>query len=238
MDNQFNSFDTQYPNLVSNLDETAKAVFYRKTYMHVALAVLAFIGVEALLLKIPFVVETMMSLTSGFLWIAILVAFGVGSAFANKMAHSMSRTTQYLGLGLYVIFEAIIFVPIIYIALYYSGGGLEMISQAGIITVGLFAGLTAVVFITNTNFSFLKTGLTIFFFIALAMIIAGAIFGFELGLWFSALMVVFAGGTILYQTSQLKYEYDSSQYVGAALGLFSSLMLLFWYILRIFMSRD
>ena len=91
---------------------------------------------------------------------------------------------------------------------------------------------------TNKNFSFLKTGLVIASFIAIGLIVAGSLFGFNLGLWFSMAMVVFAGAAILYQTSKVKYEYTKDQYVGAALGIFAAVMLLFWYILQIFMSRD
>lgn len=75
------------------------------------------------------------------------------------------------------------------------------------------------------------------FFIAIGLIIAGMIFGFNLGLAFSAGMVVLAAGSILYQTSNLVHKYSTDQHVGASLGLFASLMLLFWYLLSIF-SRD
>ena len=51
-------------------------------------------------------------------------------------------------------------------------------------------------------------------------------------------MVLLAGGSILYQTSRLVHDYHSTQHVAAALGLFASFMLLFYYILQIFMSRD
>ena len=101
----------------------------------------------------------------------------------------------------------------------------------------MFGGLTALVFMSGYDFSFMRTGLTIGGFIALGLIAAGAIFGFNLGLWFSVGMVVLASGSILYQTSQIKDNYTTDQYVGAALQIFASVMLLFWYILRILMSR-
>jgi FtsH-binding integral membrane protein len=50
-------------------------------------------------------------------------------------------------------------------------------------------------------------------------------------------MVILASATILYQTSKLKDSYGTNQYVGAALQLFASIMLLFWYILSILMNR-
>jgi FtsH-binding integral membrane protein len=51
-------------------------------------------------------------------------------------------------------------------------------------------------------------------------------------------MCLLAGGSILYQTSNLIHKYGTDDYIPASLGLFASLMLLFWYVLQIFMSRD
>jgi len=64
------------------------------------------------------------------------------------------------------------------------------------------------------------------------------IFGFSLGVWFSGAMVILAGGYILYYTSNVMLHYRTDQYVAAALALFSSVALLFWYVLRIFMSSS
>ena len=49
-------------------------------------------------------------------------------------------------------------------------------------------------------------------------------------------MVVFACGYILYYTSNILHHYRTDQYVAAALALFASVALLFWYVLQIFMS--
>ena len=141
-----------------------------------------------------------------------------------------------MGLGLYVLLEAIIFLPMIKIALLYAP---NIIGQAGIITLALFGGLTRVVFTTKKDFSFLRSLIIIGGFASLGLIVAGAIFGFDLGVWFSIFMILLASGSILYETSQLKNTYSTEQYVGASLRLFASIMLLFWYILRFLMSsRD
>jgi FtsH-binding integral membrane protein len=116
--------------------------------------------------------------------------------------------------------------------------GPEILNQAAITTLALFTGLSAIVFVTKKDFSFLKAGLTVGFFIAMGLIVAGSLFGFNMGLWFSVGMCVLAAGAILYQTSNLVNKYSSDEYIPAALGLFASLMLLFWYVLSIFMSRD
>jgi hypothetical protein len=159
--------------------------------------------------------------------------------YAERMTmKSPDKNKQYLAYGLYIFAEAFIFVPLIYIAAYYMEAGPEILNQAAIVTLALFTGLSAVVFVTKKDFSFLKTGLTIGFFIAIGLIIAGTLFGFNMGLWFSVGMCLLAGGSILYQTSNMVNKYSTEDYIPAALGLFASLMLLFWYVLSIFMSRD
>ncbi len=222
--------------MVIDAPDFEKAAFYRKTYLHVALALLAFIGVESILLvTVPG--DVILWMISGkFIWLFLIGLFWLGSTVSDKLAFDPSREKQYLGLGFYVLLEAIIFLPMIAIATAYSGGG-DLVMQAAIITLFMFTGLTAVVFFTKTDFSFLRTVIVVGGLVSLGTIVAGAIFGFDLGLWFSVGMVVLASASILYQTDRIKSQYNTSQYVGASLQIFASVMLLFWYILRILMSR-
>lgn len=225
--------------MIASLSDIERATFYRKTYAHVAGGVLIFILFEYLLLQSETIVDFMLSMTEGYKWLLMLGGFMVATNYAEGMAMRTSdKNMQYLAYTIYIFFEALIFVPMIYIAAYYMESGPEILNQAAIVTLALFSGLTAVVFVTKKDFSFLKTGLTIGFFIAIGLIIAGTIFGFNLGLWFSVAMCLLAGGCILYQTSNLVNKYGVEDYIPASLGLFASLMLLFWYILSIFMSRD
>ena len=221
--------------LVCDASEIEKASFFRKTYQHVALAVLAFILVEYSLISTVPADFIVWMLSGQYMWLLIIGLFWLGTTMSDRLAFHPSRDKQYLGLGLYVLLEAVIFLPMIAIASLYAGG--DMIVQAATITLFMFSGLTAVVFMTKTDFSFLRTALVVGGFIAIGIIVVGAIFGFNLGLWFSVGMVVLASGSILYQTHQIKNHYGTEQYVGAALQLFASVMLLFWYILRILMSR-
>ncbi|MBW7871130.1 MAG: Bax inhibitor-1 family protein [Flavobacteriia bacterium] len=224
------------PVLVAHADAARQAEFYRKTYSNVAFGVLAFIGIEAVLLKIDPLVNLMLSL-QGYSWLLLLGGFMAVTWVAQNLTYrNADRTKQYAGFLLYILAEAIIFVPLLYLAMNF-GGGPQMIAQAGVITGTLFLGLTAAVLMTKTDFSFLRTGLVVGFFIALGLIVAGTVFGFNLGLWFSVGMVLLAAGSILYSTYQIKNEFGTDQYVPAALSLFASLMLLFWYVLQILMSR-
>ena len=133
-----------------------------------------------------------------------------------------------------MVAEALLFVPLIYIAIYMAGdGGMHLINQAAILTLSLFTALSAIVLMTKKDFSFLRSALMVGGVLAIGLIIAGVAFGFDLGLWFSFAMVGLAAVAILYQTSNMVHKYHESQYVAAALGLFGSLMLLFWYVLSI-----
>jgi FtsH-binding integral membrane protein len=220
---------------VGSLTDEKRVAFYRKTYTHLALAVLLFILVEMIFFQIPALLKFALSLTEGWLWLLMLGGFMIVTNYAEKMAiKSHDKNKQYLALLIYVIAEAFIFIPLIFISMMVAAdGGLEILNQAAILTLSLFSGLSAVVLLTKKDFSFLKSILAIGFFIALGLIVAGVLFGFNLGLWFSVGMIVLASGSILYQTSNMVHKYSEDQYVAASLGLFASLMLLFWYILSI-----
>ncbi|CAH8284686.1 hypothetical protein EV196_101229 [Mariniflexile fucanivorans] len=225
--------------MVSQLSEVDKVAFYKKTYSHVAGGVLVFILFEYLLLQSDAIVNFALSMTQGWRWLIMLGGFMFITNYAERMTlKTPDKNKQYLAYGIYILAEAFIFVPLIYIAAFYMDSGPEILNQAAIVTLALFTGLSAIVFVTKKDFSFLKAGLTVGFFIALGLILAGTLFGFNLGLWFSVAMCVLAAGSILYQTSNLVNKYSDDQYIPAALGLFASLMLLFWYVLSIFMSRD
>lgn len=221
--------------LVAQSSEIEKGQFYRKVYLHVALAILAFIIVESLLIFTVPQEAILMMVGQKFIWLLVIGIFWLSSILANKWSLSQSRSVQYLGLGFYVFLEAIIFLPLIYFAVGSAGGG--VIFQAAMLTIAMFAGLSGVAFTSKRDFSFLRSFIVIGGFLALGLIVAGAIFGFNLGLWFSVGMVILASASILYETSKLKNVYATDQYVGASLQLFASVMLLFWYILRILMRR-
>lgn len=222
--------------IVSQAEPTERAAFIRKTYAHLAGSIFLFLALEVYLVQSP-LAEKMLEFISGgqYGWLMILGAFILCGWLARGLATgSASQSVQYAGLTLYIIAEAVIFVPMIYIAAFYSSP--ELLPTAGLLTLLLFGGLTAVVFTTRKDFSFLGSILTIGGFIALGLIICGAVFGFNLGLAFSAAMILLAGGAILYDTSKVLHHYRTDQHVGAALELFASVALLFWYVLRLLMS--
>lgn len=225
------------PYVVAEAPASERATFIRRTYTHLAGSLLVFAGIEAMLLQTPLagIMFKFMG-TSQMAWLIILGAFMLVSWVAQSWAQSgSSQAMQYAGLGLYVVAQAVIFLPLIAIAAEMAP---DAIPSAAVVTLALFLGLTGVVVVTRKDFSFLRGILMVSGFVALAAIVASMIFGFALPtVLFASLMVLLAGGAILYQTSQIMLNYRTDQHVAAALGLFASVAMMFYYILQIFLSR-
>lgn len=215
-----------------------RALFIQRTYLTLAGAILAFTGLTYFLLNVIDPTPIVRVLVSGgqMGWLVVIAVFMGVSYLAQMWARSdTSPAVQYMGLGLCVVAWSILFTLPLYIAKEFFPG---VIQQAAILTLAVFLGLTAVAFMTKKDFSFLAPILTIGFLLGMATILAGALFGFTLGLFFCFAMVALIAGSILYETSQLRLHYNPNQHVAAALGLFSSVAILFWYILQILMLSN
>jgi hypothetical protein len=216
-------------------DANVRTEFMRRTYNHLAGAVLAFLLLEALLLQWSGAQALVRTMTGGMSWLVVLAAFMGVSWLAEKWARSeASPQMQYLGLGLYVVAEAVLFLPLLYLAARFSSP--QVIPTAGLITALLFGGLTMIAFTTRKDFSFLGGILTLGGFVALGVIVASMLFGFSLGVVFAGLMIAYAAGAILYNTSNIIHHYRPDQHVAASLALFASVALLFWYVLQFVMA--
>ncbi|MBL8300417.1 MAG: Bax inhibitor-1/YccA family protein [Rhodanobacteraceae bacterium] len=225
---------TAQTSLETGLD-SRRIGFIRSTYVHLGGAIVAFTllcaafylsGVGVAMLKFMG--------ASKWAWIGFLGAFMVVGWLATSWAdNAESNSKQLLGLGVYVLAEALIFAPILAIAGRVAPGA---IGAAAFITLLLVGGLTYTAFTLKKDFSFLGGVLKIAGFVALGTILASAIFGFQLGIWFSAIMIIFAGGCVLYDTSNIIHHYPEDRPAGAALHLFASVALMFWYVLRLLLS--
>ena len=222
---------------VAEATQDTRAEFVRKTYLHLAGAIAAFALIETVLIQAGFGTMALQLLaTSKYSWLIVLGGFMGVSWLANKWAYGgASQATPYAGLALYTVAEAVIFLPLIMLAMMMTGSA-AIIGQAAVVTGALVLGLTAIAFTTKKDFTFMGGFLKIAGFIALGLIVASIFMGFSLGIWFSGAMVLFAAGSILYSTSAIMYHYSPGQHVAASLSLFASVALLFWYVLRILMS--
>ena len=223
------------PSAVGYADQDIRAKFIMKTYHHLFGSIILFVLIEMMLFKTG-AAESMARFMLGTSWMIFLGAFMVVGWLASHTAHSaQTKGVQYAALIGFVVAEAVIFVPLLWLANSFAPGA---INSAAVVTMMGFTGLTAVAWFTRKDFSFLGAFLKWAMIVALVAIVGGAIFGFQLGTWFMVLMVGLAGAAILYDTSNILHHYSEDRYVGAALSLFSSVMMMFWYVLQLFMSRD
>jgi FtsH-binding integral membrane protein len=224
--------------MAADAPDAERAEFIRKTYAHLGGAILLFVVLEWALIHSPLAKPMMSTMLAGRLsWAIVLGAFMAVSWVADRWArNARAPAMQYAGLALYVVAETIIFLPLLYIAAFLMHDA-NLIPTAGLMTGLVFAGLTATVFFTGSDFSWMRQALMMGGFAALGLIAASLLFGFTLGTLFAAAMVVLASGYILYYTSNVLHHYPIGSHVAAALALFSAVALLFWYILRLLMSR-
>jgi uncharacterized protein len=227
---------------VATLDETSRGEFVIRVYQHLLAAIVAFVAFEALLINLG-LAETIYDFVSrsSASWLLILGAFMVVNWLATSAAHDiLNPSRQYAGLFGMAAAEALIFAPFLHYIFEENtsgGDGAATVGAAAVITAMGFAGLSAVAFTTRRDLSFLRPMLMWGGICALVLIFAAVLFGLDLGVWFSLGMIALAGASILYQTQNMLRRYPSEAYVGAAVQLFASVMLLFWYVLRLFARR-
>ena len=209
--------------------------FLRNTYQHLMGAVIAFIGVEVLLFKsgiaallAPIMVSNWLIVLGGFMLLGWLTGY-----FANKKS---SPSMQYVEMGVTILLQALIFIPLLVYAVYFSDP--SVLSSAVAVTMVVLGGMTAIVAYSGKDFSFMGPFLGVIGIAAFLAIVGSVIFGVTLGFYFSLGMAVFAAAAVLYETSKIKYEYERDQHVAAATRLFASVALLFYYVLMTFVSRD
>jgi FtsH-binding integral membrane protein len=209
----------------------SRAVFITRTYTHVVGGILAFILVEMAIFESGLADTIASYMTHGVPWMLILGAFMLTGWLATRTAQtSNSVPMQYFAYGMYIVAEALIFVPMLWIANLKAPGAID---SATLVTALGAGGLMVVAHRTRKDFSFLRAILMWGFWIAIVAIIGGAVFGFQLGTWFSVAMIGFAGAAVLYDTSNVIHHYPEDRYVAAALQLFASIALMFWYVLRL-----
>jgi hypothetical protein len=232
-----NPYRSPWGTLAAQATADERADFIRKTYLHLAGAVAAFIALEAILIHAPFAPALAnLMLGTRYSWMIVIGAFMAVSYIANSWAmSSVSVSRQYAGLMLYVVGEAIVFLPMLMYAELRDPG---VIFTAGWVTGLLVGGLTLIVFVSGHDFSYLRSILGIAGIAALIMIAWACFSGRDLGIPFSVAMIAFACGYILYDTSNVMHHYRIGQHVAASLALFASVALLFWYVLRLLMQLN
>jgi FtsH-binding integral membrane protein len=116
-----------------------------------------------------------------------------------------------------------------------------IVAQAGFLTVVIFGALTAYVFVTKKDFSFMG-GMLCVGGIGLFIAILANAFWFQsagIGYWIAWISLFLFSGFVLYDTSQIIHRHDPKSYCAAALDLFIDFYMIFMSLLQILAgSRD
>jgi len=230
---------TPIPQPVAALEAEVRGAFLIRVYQHLLAAVVAFMVFEVLLFATGLAegIYDLVATSSG-TWLLVLGGFMLVNWMATSAAHDvLNPSRQYAGLFGLAGAEALIFAQFLYYVFNVEGGGAVTVGSAAVVTAIGFAGLSVVGLVTRKDLSFLRPLLLWAGVMALVLILAALLFGLELGVWFSLAMIGLAGASILYQTQTILRRYPEEAYVGAAVQLFASVMLLFWYVLRLFSRR-
>jgi uncharacterized protein len=214
--------------------ENVRSAFMSRVYMTLMLGIAAFIGMEYLLFWSG-AAAAITQVVYDTNWLIILGGFMVVSWMATRM--SSAATTPGKAWGGYLLLvgaNALLFAAPLYIAADNVDGA---ITTAAWISILAFAGLSGIAITTGKDFSFLRSILMWGGVLALCLIVASVLFGLQLGTWFAVAMIGIAGAAILYDTQKIYQSFPPGREVVAAMHLFSSLALLFWYVLQLVMRR-
>src|SRR5215213_8443518 len=202
-----------------------RLAFIRKVYSLFFVATLFAIGGVVLGFAFP----PLMIAISEHYWITLLLMIG-GVIGAQAVRHTPGlNLAAFFG---FTTFTGIVISPFLFIV---SRTNPASILQAGVLTVGIFGGLTAYVFISKRDFSFLRGML----FVGLIVIVLAGILNMlmvgssGLGFALAAAALLLFSGFVLYDTSNIMRRYPTNEYIAGAMDLYLDAFNIFLAILRI-----
>jgi modulator of FtsH protease len=199
--------------------------FIRKVYALFFAATLFAVGGVLL----AFVFPSLMLASAYHPFLALLVMIG---AVMGAQAVRHVPGVNLLALFGFTTLTGVVISPLIAVV---SQDNPASLLQAGVLTVGIFGGLTAYVFLSNKDFSFLRgmvtTGLIVVVLAALlnAFIVGSSALSFAV----SAAALLLFSGFVLYDTSNIIRRYPTNEYVAGALSLYLDVWNIFIALLRI-----
>jgi FtsH-binding integral membrane protein len=201
--------------------------FIRKVYALFFAATLFAIG--GVLLGVSY--KPLLQFAYQHLWIMFLVMIG-GVMGAQAVRHV--RGLNLAALFGFTTLTGVVISPLIAMISQINPGS---ILAAGVLTVGIFGGLTAYVFVSKKDFSFMRgmvtTGLIVVILAGVVNIFLGSS---ALGFGVAAATLLLFSGFVLYDTSNIIRRYPVNEYVAGALDLYLDAFNIFLALLRILNS--
>jgi uncharacterized protein len=220
--------------ILNQTNLTTKKSFLLKTYLHLFLGLGLFAVFSGLFYALGLGYLMLNLFSVPFMSFVVFGLFIGASTIAQNLAFTKSnKVIQYLGLAVYALVEAVFFAPLILIVSAVPQVLLLAIAVGSI----LFLALSLVALFSGKDFSFLRSILTYTSIVVFGLILVSFVFPALIsGIWFSGFMILLTGGYILYDTNKILREFEEDQYIGAAVMLLASFLLLLWYVIRFLLS--
>lgn len=238
------------PFVVADAAPSERATFYRRTYLTVAAAFAVFgallwasfaipVGEAPLAYHYAKMMVGMYDVMGGWATLVILGVFWLGITVAQSAVYAhASRPIQLTGFLAYILLQVALFIPLIWMVIAKTEGAPgQILLPACAVTGALVLGLTVAAFVTQADFSFLRTVLVVGSFGALGIVVVAAVMGTGLGMWFSLAMIALMATAVLYQTWQVRTQYSTDMHLEAGFALFAAFVTLLFYVIRLFLQR-
>jgi FtsH-binding integral membrane protein len=210
--------------------------FLRKTYGWLTGQIIAVAALTSLFMQSEAIVNAALNLIYGNILIYILLFMGLSFITRKMLEGHKPMNVQVAGAALWVVFLSALCTPLCYFVI--EAGHGAKITQAVIMTTGVFAGLTTYVLVTKKDFSWARSIIFIASWTLLGVGVVLAFGGGVSGIWYSALWVGLLSLWTLYDTSQVLHHRGVNEYVAASVDLLLDFVFLFIHILMLLMNRD
>lgn len=204
-----------------------RLAFIRKVYGH-------FLGSLAITAAVTTAVMTSAPVLNlaGRFWVVWMLLY-LGLSMCSGWIARQGTGFGYALLGLLSVATGLFFGPTI--LFYAKVGGVGIVANALILTGSIFTGLTAYVFITRKDFSWMGAGLTagLFLLIGVGIVSIFVPMGNTTNFLITLAGAVLFCGFILYDTSNILHNYRTDQYVVATVAIYLDFVILFMKILRL-----
>lgn len=213
------------PVTVAEASLSERLAFIRKVYSLFFASILFAIGGVMIGFMNP---DLMIAVVENRLIVLLLLIGGVIGAQAVRHVKGVNLVAFFA----FTTMTGVIISPLLFWA---SQVNPASIFQAGVLTVGIFGGLTAYVFITKKDFSFMRGMLTVGLIIIVLASLTNVFFVGSFGLQFAVAIgaLLLFSGFVLYDTSNIIRRYPTNEYIAGAMDLYLDAFNIFLALIRI-----
>lgn len=217
----------------------SRMAFVRRTYAHLLAELVGVAAVVWLALRTPALADLAIGLMVRW-YVPLLALFGISLVTRKMLEGHRSIGVQYAAAAVWVFFFGLFITPLAMVAKHLTGS-YAVLGEAAILTGCAFTGLTAYVFFTRKDFSFMRGALWMGSLLLLGVGIVAMAFGGGFGggggsIAYSAFGVLLMGGWVLHDTSKVLHHRHVGEHVAASVDLLVDFVYMFIHIASILLN--